>query len=109
MPRLAALLVVLILLGLGVSWIAGANDNNSAPAKKKPTAVPQIGRAAPASQPAPATTPATQSTSSQPATGQPAAGGKLTNTGPGETAALFVIVTAAGTIGYQLKLRRDLS
>ncbi|HSX36928.1 MAG TPA: hypothetical protein VLG13_02325 [Patescibacteria group bacterium] len=30
----------------------------------------------------------------------------LTNTGPGETAAVFVIIAASGVIGYQVLLRR---
>ncbi len=55
--------------------------------------------------------PTTSSTPGTPATSTtaPSQGGQLTNTGPGETAAIFVATTLIGSIAYQINLRRRLS
>lgn len=51
------------------------------------------------------TTPQTSSTS----TTTPESAGKMTNTGPGDTVAIFAISTVAGVVLYQAALRRKAS
>lgn len=58
-----------------------------------------------ASAPTPTTTPTTTSATTQ----QPAASGKLTNTGPGDTLAIFLGVTVVGTLAHQAYTRRKLT
>jgi cytoskeletal protein RodZ len=120
-------LLVLALLFLGGRWTyrkiahhstkpttATTGSKSSTPSKKPSSS--QGSSSAPSSgsssTPAPAsnssTTPSNGSQSGgQAGSGtQVAANGKLTNTGPGSTAALFTIATATGVIAYQVVLRR---
>lgn len=97
---------------------------NKEEAKKPASKSEQGSRSSRSSQPAqtPASLPADESTSSRnsdrtpsrtpsssPSTPAPQTPNQLTNTGPGEAIGLFVITTAAGTLLYQLNLRRRLS
>ena len=116
LPRLFALLVILILVIIGVLFATGAFDSK----EDKPADI-----AKPIQQPGKKTV---STTSSETVTTKPAeSGGKtptgqtattsgagstassnLSDTGPGETIALFVVTSAAGAFGYQLHLRRRL-
>ncbi len=64
-----------------------------------------------AARPGDTSSPTTPSTAGTPATGATAStqSGALTNTGPGETAVIFVATTLIGSIAYQINLRRRLS
>jgi cytoskeletal protein RodZ len=130
-PRIAGLAICIVLIVLGILWIAGAFDSNSKePSKQKSdtaqsdnksksddtnkqkssgnesnsasngsssNSTSNSNNSGAASTPAPSA--ATPSTT-------PATNDQLANTGPGETLAVIVVATAAGTLLYQFVLRR---
>ncbi len=127
---ISILVALLVLFGLimGGRWVyhefKNSNNNGShKPATAQPTApknsskpktsTPPSSSAAPAPStaaptpaqteaPQPSTTPTPPSAATTPST--PAAG-SLTNTGPGQTLAIFALVSSLGVILYQLRLR----
>jgi len=114
-PRIAGVAVALIIVVLGILWLAGV-FNSDKPAAKK-TTKPQTATAQQAA-PKPATNSQTggasnsTSNSAKPApanAGATATSGSLTNSGPGDTIALFAGVTAIGTLAYHVRLRRQLT
>lgn len=122
-PRLLLVLVALVLIVLVITKVVDsfggeANkptsiDKNKTGqttqktndgARQNPNTVPGSGQASPSAsnsggQTAPASAGSTPRTAAN--------SGNLADTGPGETVALFVVVTAAGTLLYHTYLRRQ--
>lgn len=116
LPRLVALVIILSLVTLGTLWATGVIGKNKPPAAHKPQQVAAV-QGHGASQPAQSgtktpigTAPPTPAVSTPTAKAPvPAQNGPLTDTGPGETVAVFIVATAIGSIAYQLNLRRRLN
>ncbi|HET7320052.1 MAG TPA: hypothetical protein VFI84_00525 [Candidatus Saccharimonadales bacterium] len=120
--RLAALVVVGLLVIFLLFWSGRGLYRTIAHHSTKPTtATTQSKSSSPkkqssSSQGSTTSTPQSSSSPSGSSTNQSAtpsttgtqtgANGKLTNTGPGSTAAIFAIATATGVVGYQIVLRR---
>jgi len=115
-PRIAGIAIIVILVVLGILWAAGVFSNDKPAAKK--TTQPQTAKTQTAV-PKPAAKSQTGSSSSSSAskptqptpsgTSVATTNGSLTNSGPGDTIALFAGVTVVGALGYHIRLRRQLS
>lgn len=125
-PRLLALIVILGLIVFGILLLAGVvGKDNSPPAKPakpaKPIAVQKTTKAPagkitsnkpPGDESTAVPTPASNSGTAGASVSQTAprvSSAALTNTGPGETALVFVTVSIAGAAAYQIILRRRLA
>lgn len=129
-PRLLLVIIIVVLLVFGIAWIVRAlTRDEPKPQKHKPATSQQDKQPAAsdtentaAERPQVADTSSESSSSSeasseaaspQPEQSSPQGAGKptaanaqLTNTGPGETIALFTVATATGITIYQVNLRR---
>jgi hypothetical protein len=111
-PRVLALVLILALIVWGVVWAIGnSREDKASPKAENQNKIAQTndqesGYAETASTSKPA---GPNQTASSTAAKTAQTNQQLTNSGPGETAALFVITTAAGVTLYQIKLRRQRS
>jgi cytoskeletal protein RodZ len=121
-PRLAAVIIVLLILILGVLNLTGVFNTSEPTAKTNTPPKPQVAEKSTGQKKTtgsgsmnsgstntatPSSSPAQTSQNAQ--SREPGASNQLANAGPGEAASVFFIATIGGVLTYQVALRRRIA